>query len=251
MYRLGTLIFCVIMLSQVLNAQQSYLHSASELIRAISRDEPIDQYIEHLSKSTVEELVEELNTDDKIYAFWINIYNAFIQIELRRDPTLYEKRGRFFKRAVIPIAGKKMSFSDIEHGIIRRSQWLIGLGFIRNPFPSSYKKKLRPQRKEYRIHFALNCGAKSCPPVAIYDYARLDEQLRLATERYLPQYTSYDQERNEVLTTPLFSWFRGDFGKKKGVKNILHSLDLIPNTDVGLKFDDYDWSLHLDNFIEL
>ena len=28
-----------------------------------------------------------------------------------------------------------------------------------------------------RIHFALNCGANSCPPIRIYEHEKLDQQV--------------------------------------------------------------------------
>ena len=34
---------------------------------------------------------------------------------------------------------------------------------------------------DFRIHFALNCGAKSCPPIAFYSYDKINDQLDLAT----------------------------------------------------------------------
>ena len=241
---------CWIPLS-VAGQTDTYLNAASDLIDAISKGEDHQDHLELLTNSNLESLEAELDTDAKKYAFWINVYNSFIQIELRNNPEFYNKRNKFFNREVIHVGGQMLSFSDVEHGILRRSEWLIGLGYIKNPFPSSFKKKMRPNESDYRIHFALNCGAKSCPPVAVYDYKRLDEQLQKATELYLPQYTTYDQADNKVTTTPLFSWFRGDFSGKKGIKRILLDLKIIPDEKVKLKFDSYDWSLFLDNFIEL
>ncbi len=241
-----------LLLANNMSAQSDiYLNAAFNLIHAIAQGEPYEIHLDQLKDSSVEELEEELDSDDKKYAFRINVYNAFIQIELRREPSLYDERNKFFNREVINVGGRKLSFSNLEQGIIRRSEWLIGLGYLKNPFPNSFKKRMRPKKSEWRIHFALNFGAKSCPPVAVYDYKRLDEQLQLATERYIPNYTRFDESNNKVITTPLFSWFRGDFGGNKGVKKILNELQLIHSTDVKLSFNSYDWSLYMDNFIEL
>ena len=70
------------------------------------------------------------------------------------------------------------------------------------------------------------------------------------TDKYLKAFTTYDETKNKVSTTPLFSWFRGDFGSKKGIKKILVERGLVPSKKVGLKFIDYDWTLDLDNFME-
>ena len=45
-----------------------------------------------------------------------------------------------------------------------------------------------------RIHFALNCGAVSCPPIAVYEGESLDEQLDIATEGFLEGNTIVDKE---------------------------------------------------------
>ena len=38
---------------------------------------------------------------------------------------------------------------------------------------------------EPRIHFALNCGAKSCPPIKTFTTEHVENELATATESYL------------------------------------------------------------------
>ncbi|MFT6993789.1 MAG: hypothetical protein ACJA1P_000516, partial [Maribacter sp.] len=117
---------------------------------------------------------------------------------------------------------------------------------------NKFERKLRVDKRNYRIHFALNCGAKDCPPVAIYEWERLDEQFKKGTSTYLKNTTVYTKEKKEVAVTALFSWFRGDFNGKSGVKKILKKQGLIPTTkDMDLSYKNYDWTLDLDNFIDL
>ncbi len=114
------------------------------------------------------------------------------------------------------------------------------------------KGNLRVEKRDYRIHFALNCGAKDCPPVAIYEWQRLDEQFDKGTKRYLERTTDYNADKKEVAVTSLFNWFRGDFGCKSGVKKILKNQGLIPTTKgIDITYKNYDWTLDLDNFIDL
>lgn len=122
-----------------------------------------------------ETLQNALKTDNQKLAFWINIYNAYIQIILSEHPELYQDRDTFFKNDQIPIAGRLISFDKIEHGIIRKSQWKLGLGLVGKWFPDKFERELRVDETDYRIHFSLNCGAKDCPPVGIYEPERLDE----------------------------------------------------------------------------
>lgn len=205
-----------------------------------------------LANTTLEDLENHLKTNDQKKAFWLNIYNAYIQVILAEQPELYKDRGSFFKKEQINIAGRNFSFAEIEHGMVRKSQWEYGLGYIRKWFPNKFERTLRVEERDYRVHFALNCGAKDCPPVAIYNADRLEEQLTKGTKRFLDQTSEFDGEKREAGVTSLFSWFRGDFGGKGGTKDILKENGLIKSTkDVDLVFKDYDWTLYLDNFIEL
>lgn len=221
-----------------------------EFMNKLKAQEPVDKIVAQFASLSQEEIIRQLRSDEEIIAFWLNIYNGFILKILRENPELYEDRRSFFKKPFIDIAGRTMSFADIEHGILRRSSFEYLLGYIKKPFAPEWEEKLAPSIKDYRIHFALNCGAKSCPPVNIYKPDIIDRQLTKMTENYLPRVTEFNKEENTVVTTPLMSWFRGDFGGKCGVKKILKEKKLIPDTDVHLKFGDYDWTLYLDNFVD-
>lgn len=229
----------------------NYNKVSEDLLNAIKNGESTDTYTKILESSTIESLEAQLTDDTKKLAFWINVYNSYIIMVLQEHPEYYDDRKKFFKAPHITIGGENVSFADIEHGIIRRSQWDLGLGLIRKPFPGKWERKLRVSNRDYRIHFALNCGAKACPPVTVYDPDNLEAQFEYMTTRYLNNNTTYDEKENKVTTTPLFSWFRGDFGCKKGVKKILAKRELIPSKKVDLKFKGYDWTLDIDNFVEV
>jgi hypothetical protein len=207
---------------------------------------------DQLAEAKLTDLSASLVTDAQKLAFWVNIYNGYIQVILKENPELYNDRRTFFDMEQIPIAGTMVSFSKLEHGIIRKSQWPLGLGYVRKWFPDKFERKLRVDKRDYRIHFALNCGAKDCPPVAIYTPERLEEQFEEGTKRYLTRTSTYKDGQNEVAVTSLFNWFRGDFGGKNGVKHILKDVSILPKTkNIDLVYKNYDWTLFLDNFIEL
>jgi hypothetical protein len=48
-----------------------------------------------------------------------------------------------------------------------------------------------------RIHFALNCGAKSCPPIRVFSPKNLERGLQLAAEGFLRDTTTLE---GQVLT---------------------------------------------------
>jgi len=239
--------------AQSTSSKVSDLNKLSEqFLTNIKNGESTNDIRAQLYNTTLEELESKLKTDKQKLAFWINIYNAYIQVILSENPEKYDDRREFFKNEQIPIAGQLVSFAKIEHGIIRKSQWELGLGMIRKWFPDKFERKLRVDKRDYRIHFALNCGAKDCPPVAIYEADRLEGQLTEGTENYLERTSQYKAESNEVAVTSLFNWFRGDFGCKSGIKDILKEKNIIPSTKkIDLTYTNYDWTLDLDNWTEL
>lgn len=229
----------------------NYLALSEEILEAIERKEDVSIQMKTLSFANENQLAGQLGTDAQKVAFWVNIYNAYIQIILTKDQNKYDDRSTFFKEKQINIAGKLLSFADIEHGIIRGSQHEYFLGYLKRWFVDDFEKKFRVKKRDWRIHFALNCGAKSCPPVAIYKWERLDEQLDLSTENYLKKFTSFVADEQTAYVTSLFSWFRGDFDGLDGIKQILLQYKLIPNKNVKLKTTNYDWTLDLGNFVNL
>ncbi len=224
---------------------------SQSFLKAMQNRENGDTYAAQYKALTDQKIIAALDTDKKKYAFWINTYNAFIQYHLQKKPEYYDDRGTFFKLPLNNIAGVEMSFAEIEHGILRRSQLELFLGYLTNPFASKREKKIRVDKRDYRIHFSLNCGAKSCPPVAIYGDTNLDQQLDFMSKKFLHKFSRYDKNKDLVTTTSLFSWFRGDFDGSEGIRDILKKYEVIDDTDVRVKTEKYDWTLALDNFIEL
>ena len=72
----------------------------------------------------------------------------------------------------------RFSFDNIEHDIIRGSRIKWSLGYLKKWFVSKEIKALQLDKREARIHFTLNCGAKSCPPVDIYEAKKLEATVR-------------------------------------------------------------------------
>jgi len=202
-----------------------------------------------LSAVKFDELVNQLKNDEERKAFWLNIYNAFTQTGLKENPHWYKNRNKFYKRKFITIAGEKFSLDQVEHGILRRSKVKLALGHLNKLFPSAREKKLRVDKLDYRIHFALNCGAKSCPPVAFYKTEQLDRQLELATTAYLKTEVLFNGKDNTLELPAIFSWFRGDFNGKKGILKMLRVRKFVPvEGKPAIKWKPYDWSLALQNY---
>jgi hypothetical protein len=192
------------------------------------------------------ELAAALADDPSRITFWLNVYNAALRARIRADPGAYRRRWRFFNAPAVVVAGQHLSPNAIEHGILRRSAFLIGLGYLRNPFPSTFERQMRVSRVDPRIHFALNCGARSCPPLAAWDRATLDEDLERATTDYLTSESRRTAGGREVRVPRLLLWYRGDFGGPGGVRSVLRRHGVLhPGERVRLVFGPYDWSLDL------
>ncbi len=235
-----------------MNKTYQYVELSRDLVLAAKNNTPYADIQKTLAEAPVASLAAELSNDEAKKAFWINIYNAYVQLILSEKPELFEDRGAFFGEDRVTIAGQALSFDDIEHGIIRGSKvkWLLGL--IKDPFASEYEKTFRVDKTDGRIHFALNCGAASCPEVAVYEAKVMDQQLEIATRQYLQKTSTYQSEEEKVAVTSLFSWFRGDFGGKNGIRNFLKKHNIIPqDSKPELEFKDYDWTLDLGNFKEI
>ncbi|MCC5924494.1 MAG: DUF547 domain-containing protein [Crocinitomicaceae bacterium] len=214
----------------------------------IEDEAAIEEYKKCLYDLSVERIEKELDTDAKKITFWVNIYNAFIQDVLKDDETIYAARSDFFGKPSVPIAGRLISFDWIEHGILRRSKVKLSMGYLNKIFVSRIERALSVEELDYRIHFALNCGAKACPPIAAYELETIDELLDIATKSFVSSQSVFNEQENSVTTTMLFSWFRADFGGMNGIKRILaENLD-IPHTDFTVYFEEYDWTLELDNY---
>lgn len=202
--------------------------------------------LKKLAKTPLNHLTRLINTDSEKYAFWINIYNAYIQITLTANPELYKDRDEFFTKKRIKIAGNIISFSDIEHGILRKSQHPYGLGYVTNFTASTLEKKLRVSQRDYRIHFALNCGALDCPPISIFKPENIEELLNRNKTSYLKKHLIYS--KNLVYVPALMNWFRGDFGGVNGIRKILKKENYKITEQTKIEFLDYNWELHLNNY---
>ena len=195
------------------------------------------------------ELTAALDSDPKRKAFWINTYNGFIQEVLMRQPDLYKDRNEFFKLKQLAIAGQALSFDNIEHGIIRDGRAKLSAGYLPDILDSDFEEMMSTMDVDPRIHFAVNCGAKDCPPVHMLDGTTLNAQLDALTKTYLTKTTKHDTDAGTVTVSPLMNWFRGDFGGKNSVNDFLKAYEIIPATvKPSVEYGDYDWTLALNTY---
>lgn len=235
---------------QIIAQSTDYVKLSTEFIEAVkNKDKKVSTYITALEKANEKDLIKQLNNDDKKKTFFINIYNAFTMNALTKNPAQYKDRNKFFKDEQFNIAGNELSLDIIEHGFLRKSSVKLSLGKLKKLFASKLEQNYRVDKVDYRIHFALNCGAKSCPPVDVYKLETIEKQLEANKISYLKKDSKFDKAKNVVYVTSLMSWFRGDFGNLKGIENILKDLKIIPqNANPEIKFNNYDWAIDTTNY---
>jgi len=228
---------------------------SAAFLLAVRRGEPTEVIAATLAAADSEQLAAALDTDGARTAFWVNIYNAATQRALADDPGQYENRRQFFSTPLVTVAGRELSLDEIEHGILRRSHSMFALGYLRTPGPlrDSYVELHAPAERDPRIHFALNCGADSCPPIAAYTREEIDSQLERATRGYLDRTVAYDRDARgrfgglrgsgRALVPRVMLWYRGDFGGRHGIVEMLRRYDQIPpDANPRLSYREWDWS---------
>ena len=247
-------LFCLIsLISARTSKAQDYIKTSKDFFTAVrNKNTDASKFAEQLASASQEKLKTQLNTEDKAKAFWINIYNTYVQNALVKNPKLFEDRSKFFKTEGIKIAGKMLSPDDIEHGIIRHSKNKLSMGYVGKVSVSDFEEKFRLEKVDYRVHFALNCGAKSCPPVALYQAEKLQAQMDKSTALYLKKFATYEAKTNIAMAPVLCSWFKADFGGEDGTLDILIKNKIVPaGKKANVKYLDYDWTLSLGNYIDL
>lgn len=133
-----------------------------------------------------------------------------------------------WKRFSFDLGGERVSLDAIEH------------------------ERLRPLG-EPRIHVAINCASRSCPPLSEQPTtaATLDADLARATRAFLADPGQLRLAGERVVTNPILDWFAEDFRAAGGVRAFL--LAHLPEgpiaaalrRDAAISFFDYDWRLNL------
>ena len=242
-------LFLILFIFVSSTVQASYSKLAQDYLKGVRTGAVLSDFSSYLKSTSYETLALELHSDDLKKTFWLNVYNGLVQEELTLNPSAYKQRSQFFSRKILKLKDLELSLDDIEHGILRRSKSLFSFGYFDHFFVESWEKKLRVETLDFRIHFALNCGAESCPAILFYDETKIDKQLDKATSGFLAGDIEFDPKLNTVKLSRLFFWFNGDFGGHSGIVSIVNRyLDLAMNKNTTFAYKKYDWDLSLSKF---
>ena len=153
--------------------------------------------------------------DESRIAFWLNVYNSLLLHRLATRPARGNMalKPRLFSRTAYRVGAEVWSLNDIEHGVLRRNA-RAPLALRRQFRSTDPRFAALPSRLDPRIHFALNCGARSCPRIRVYDPAGLEADLEAATVAYVVAESELDAERGSVRLPGLMRLYRSDFGDR-------------------------------------
>ncbi|XP_067051078.1 uncharacterized protein [Acropora muricata] len=180
---------------------------------AMGESEDFKAYIKHTAE--LQRVKLEGMTREETLAFFINIYNALVihANVVRGPPVNLWQRYKFFNTICYIIGGFPFALNEIENGILRSNRKAIGA--VTRPYSKNDPKlKIALPAPEPKIHFALVCGAKSCPPIKTYTSSGIDEELSLAAEAFLEGEDGcvLNMQKKEIRLSKIFQWYKEDFG---------------------------------------
>jgi len=160
----------------------------------------------------------------KTMAYWINAYNAFT-VKLIVDN--------------YPLG----SITDLEGGKPWSKRW-IKLGDQTYTLDQIEKEILLKKYKDARVHFAVNCAAKSCPALLnqAWTASNLESNFERQTKSFInnPQFNEISPKSAKV--SQLFNWYANDFGDVKAFINKYANTQLKSNAKID--FMEYNWKLN-------
>lgn len=201
---------------------RKYINSAGRVNYAGLKKEmgKLNEYLDLLSKNPPEaswSKAEEM-------AFWINAYNAFtVKLILDNYPVSSITKlqgGQPWKFRWIKIGSKTYTLDELENSI------------------------LRPKFKEARIHFAVNCAAKSCPPLLnqAWTAQNLESNFEKQAKAFVNNPAFNKINASSIQVSKIFEWYETDFGDLISFLNRYSTVKIKPGTKVS--FMEYDWALN-------
>jgi hypothetical protein len=165
-------------------------------------------------------------------AFYLNAYNALVLAAIldNNQPAKVTDVKGFFDAKTHKVAGKTLTLNQLED-------------YIRSTY------------KDPRIHFALNCAARSCPPLygKAFSDSNLESVLTTLTSTFLNgSGVKLDEAKKQIKVTKLMDWYGKDFVAKEGsveayLKKWVTDKTKKAALDAGgyaIAFQGYDWTLN-------
>lgn len=225
-------VFLIWSIGQISEAQPDYKSWDTFLKKYVSATGDVDYKSIKTNKKELDAITKTFSATSVLsswsksdqLAFWINAYNAFtIDLIVNNYPLKSIQGldgGKPWDVKRINIGGKKYSLNNIENDIIRS------------------------QFKDARIHFAVNCAAKSCPPIlnGAFFGKTLDTQLDEATKKFINNKKYQTITSSNLTLSKIFDWYGADFGDIVTFINKYSNVKVSKSATIAYK--DYDWALN-------
>ena len=220
---------------------RTYVRNGRVDYNGLRRDSSLARYVHRLQSINPDSLPDE----HARLAFWLNVYNAntlllvcehypLNSIKDIRDSANGKQTNRTpWEKPIVVTRGNRLSLNDVEEY------------FVRMRF------------QDPRVHFALVCAARGCPPLRAEPYrgdminAQLDEQ----TRNYLQDTSenSFDIRTHAASLSKIFEWYPNDFGgTNEGILRFI--AQFVPDAVArairenpfawSVAFKEYDWRLN-------
>jgi hypothetical protein len=211
----------------------------------------LDRYLEALGSTDPARLSAAPRSDQ--LAFWINAYNAcMLRIVIDNYPIERQRVG-LFQRARIAVAGYPANSVWQIRDVFSANHCRVA-GARRSPDEIEHEI-IRPRFEEPRIHFAVNCAARSCPVLwpEAYTGERLEEQLERAVRNLVASPAHFrvvTENRPALHLNKVLDWFSGDFGGVEGLRAFFlpylegETLEQVRDPATPIRFFEYDWTLN-------
>jgi len=181
---------------------------------AVGRDAQFAEF-ENLTKNLRVVCLDEgeLADENARKAFLLNVYNvavkhAYVKFGVPKSPT---SRTKFYRNVGYVIGDGFYSLDDIEHGLLRSNAASPSAIFSKRHFKLTDRRlRFAQSCLDPRIHFALNCGANSCPPIRAYAAEKVDAQLDVAARAFVDGAVEVAVPR--IQMSKILRWYAGDFG---------------------------------------
>ncbi|MFT5567825.1 MAG: hypothetical protein ACI81Y_002780 [Glaciecola sp.] len=225
--------FCLLVSSFGI-AQDTFFDQADTFFKKYVMDNGVDYKTLSSSRESMKPLMDYIANSD--YSSWgletqkaylINAYNILVISKLKNNYPVKSPMDipAFFDSNSELVNGEQISLNHLEKSI------LFGL------------------ESDPRFHFVLVCGAKGCPPIAIFAYrpSSLEEQLESQTSLALNDdlFVKYNEDINSLGLSKIFEWYAKDFGGKKKLINYINTYRTTPvSMDANVYHYDYDWSIN-------
>ena len=169
----------------------------------------------------------------------------------------------YFTAIKFNVGGHLFSFHDLESGILRGNRPAPYTPY--SPIGTNDARKvlvLDENKVDCRIHFGLNCGARSCPPVKNFTSEGIAEELGIVAMAFCEDDTNVRVDRkNRTLTlSQIINWYRIDFASSsrelphtivkflRGEKRTELEKLIADGKSIKIKFAAYDWTTNASEF---